>query len=141
MRPHNAWFALYLSGRFDPFTTEKVYIHVYVRYESRFNQCPYPPFPFPTYYPDTGTGSGYFNRTLVEPLTQPLSNQTSRLLTPLRTLSLRQIHIFNSSSPTRLHVGRFDHRSYPGEVNLQRPPNDISALGIRPPAQLHQCTP
>jgi hypothetical protein len=22
-------------------------------------------FPFPTYYPDTGTGSDYFNRTLV----------------------------------------------------------------------------
>src|ERR687897_3100242 len=73
--------------RLEPFTTEKLYFHVYVRYESRFNQCPYPPFPFPTYHPDTGTGSEYSNRTLVGPLAQPLSNQASRRLTPLHTLS------------------------------------------------------
>jgi hypothetical protein len=24
-------------------------------------RCPYPPFPFPTYHPDTGTGSGKRN--------------------------------------------------------------------------------
>lgn len=30
---------------------------------NRGNRCPYPPFPFPTYFPDTGTGSGYSNRT------------------------------------------------------------------------------
>jgi hypothetical protein len=41
----------------EPFTPEELYFYVYVRYESRLNQCPYPPFPFPTYYPDTATGS------------------------------------------------------------------------------------
>jgi hypothetical protein len=87
--------------RLEPFTTEELYFYVYVRYESWFNQCPYPPFPFPTYYPDTGTGSEYSNRILVGPLAQPLSNQTSRLLTPLHTLS---------PSPTRLDVSCFDHR-------------------------------
>ena len=40
-----------LSGLFDPFTTERVYFYVYVRYESWFNQCPYPPFPFPPITP------------------------------------------------------------------------------------------
>jgi hypothetical protein len=44
LAPLQPWFSLHLSGHFDPFTTEKVYFHVYVRYESRFNQCPYPPF-------------------------------------------------------------------------------------------------
>jgi hypothetical protein len=51
------------------------------------NRCPYPPFPFPTYYPDTGTGSEYSNRTFVGPLTQPLLKHTSQRLTPLHTLS------------------------------------------------------
>jgi hypothetical protein len=68
------------------------------------NRCPYPPFPFPTYYPDTGTGSKDSNRTFVGPLTQPLFKHTSQRLTPLHTLSP------HSSSPMRLHVGRFDHR-------------------------------
>jgi hypothetical protein len=40
-----------LSGIFDPFTTERLYFYVYVRYESRLNQCPYPPFPFPPITP------------------------------------------------------------------------------------------
>src|SRR5918997_5306123 len=51
------------------------------------NRCPYPPFPFPTYYPDTGTGSCYPNRTCVGPLPQPLLKHTSQRLTPLHTLS------------------------------------------------------
>ena len=34
-------------------------------------------FPFPTYYPDTGTGSDSVNRTFVGPLAQPLFNQAS----------------------------------------------------------------
>jgi hypothetical protein len=67
------------------------------------NQCPYPPFPFPTYYPDTGTGSKDSNRTFVGPLTQPLFKHTSQRLTPLHTLP-------HSSSPTHLHLGLFDHR-------------------------------
>ena len=50
------------------------------------NRCPYPPFPFPTYYPDAGTGSDSVNRTCVGPLAQPLSKQTSRLLTLLHIL-------------------------------------------------------
>jgi hypothetical protein len=33
---------------------------------NRCYRCPYPPFPFPTYYPDTGTGSSH-------PKTVPLS--------------------------------------------------------------------
>ena len=86
-RPHSAWFGLHLCGRLDQFSTEKVYFYVYVRYESWFNQCPYPPFPFPTYYPDTGTGSEDSNRTLVGPLAQPLSKQTSQRLTRLHILS------------------------------------------------------
>jgi len=60
----SALFTLHLSGHFDPLGTERVYFYVYVRYESRFNQCPYPPFPFPL-SPDTGTGSGFLHRTLV----------------------------------------------------------------------------
>src|SRR5919112_662800 len=39
------------------------------------------------YHPDTGTGSEDSNRTLVEPLAQPLSKQTSQPLTPLHILS------------------------------------------------------
>src|SRR5215204_5531105 len=39
---------------------------------NRANRCPYPPFPFPTITPDTGTGSGYPNRTFIGPLVQPL---------------------------------------------------------------------
>ncbi len=42
---------------------------------NRGNQCPYPPFPFPTYYPDAGTGSDYFHRTYVGLLGQPCSNR------------------------------------------------------------------
>jgi hypothetical protein len=42
-------------------------------------------FPFLNYYPDTGTGSDYLNRTFVEPLAQPLFKQASRRLTPLYT--------------------------------------------------------
>jgi len=90
-----------LSGRFDPFTTEKLYFYVYVRYESRLTSVRILLSPFPTYHPDTGTGCEYSNRTYVGPLAQPLSNQTSRLLTPLHTLS---------PSPTRLDVSCFDHR-------------------------------
>ena len=67
------------------------------------NRCPYPPFPFPTYYPDAGTGSDSVNRTCVGPLAQPLSKQTSRLLTLLHILP-------HSPSLTCLHVGCFDHR-------------------------------
>src|SRR5215216_6112409 len=37
--------------------------------------------------PDTGTGSGYLHRTLVGPLAQPLSKQTSQRLTRLHILS------------------------------------------------------
>src|SRR5215203_2899122 len=72
--------------RLEPFTTEKVYIHVYVRYEYR-QPVPISSFPFPTYYPDTGTGSCYPNRTCVGPLTQPLLKHISQRLTPLHTLS------------------------------------------------------
>src|SRR5688500_12396425 len=73
--------------RLEPFTTEKLYIHVYVRYESRQPVPISTPFPFPTYYPDTGTGSKDSNRTFVGPLTQPLLKHTSQRLTPLHTLS------------------------------------------------------
>ena len=44
-------------------------------------------FPFPTYYPDTGTGSEDLNRTFVGPPAQPLLKQTSRCLTPFHILS------------------------------------------------------
>jgi hypothetical protein len=67
------------------------------------NRYPYSPFPFPTYYPDTGTGSEDSNRTFVGPFAQPLLKHTSQRLTPLHTLP-------HSSSPTCLHIGRFDHR-------------------------------
>ena|SRR5215211_5340985 len=82
----SAPFALHLSGLFDPLGTARVYFYVYVRYESRFNQCPYPPFPFPL-SSDTGTGSEDSNRTLVGALAQPLSKQTSQRLTRLHILS------------------------------------------------------
>ncbi len=54
---------------------------------NRGNRCSYSSFPFPHYYPDTGTGSEHLNRTCVVSPAQPLSKQTSRLLTPLHTLS------------------------------------------------------
>src|SRR5918993_2208607 len=95
--------------RLEPFTTEKVYIHVYVRYEYR-QPVPISSFPFPTYYPDTGTGSCYPNRTCVGPLTQPLLKHTSQRLTPLHTLY-----------PT--------HPSYAPPCRLLRPwPEKYSAL-------------
>jgi len=49
---------------------------------NKANRCPYPPFPFPTYHPDTGTGSGYPNRTFVGPLAQPSGKQALQCLTP-----------------------------------------------------------
>jgi hypothetical protein len=55
---------------------------------NRFHRCPYPPFPFPTYYLDTGTGSSCSNRTFVGPLVQPMFKQASRRLTPLHTCDL-----------------------------------------------------
>jgi hypothetical protein len=52
------------------------------------NRCPYPPFPFPPITPIRAPALDEPpNRTFVGPLAQPLSNQTSRLLTPLHTLS------------------------------------------------------
>jgi len=54
--PYNLGLSTSLC-RLEPFTTEKVYIHVYVRYEYR-QPVPISSFPFPHYYPDTGTGSG-----------------------------------------------------------------------------------
>jgi hypothetical protein len=39
---------------------------------NRGNRCSYSSFPFPTYYPDTGTGSGYPNRTYVRVFGQPI---------------------------------------------------------------------
>jgi hypothetical protein len=41
---------------------------------NRGNQCPYPPF-LSHYYPDTGTGSEYLNRTYVGRLGQPGLNR------------------------------------------------------------------
>src|SRR5215213_499131 len=64
----------------------------YVMTLLRAYQCPYPPFPFPTYYPDTGTGSEYSKRTYIGPLAQPLFKQASRRLTPLHTLSATNPH-------------------------------------------------
>jgi hypothetical protein len=51
------------------------------------NRCSYSSFPFPTYYPDTGTGSEDSNRTYVGPLTQPLLKEASQRLMLLHTLS------------------------------------------------------
>jgi hypothetical protein len=51
----------------------------------RMYRCPYPPFPFPTYHPDTGTGFSYRNPTFVGPLVQPLFKQATRRLTLLYT--------------------------------------------------------
>ncbi len=39
---------------------------------TRGNRCSYSSFPFPTYYPDTGTGSGYPDRTYVGVFGQPI---------------------------------------------------------------------
>src|SRR5829696_1947292 len=46
--------------------------------------------------PDTGTGSGYLHRTLVGPLAQPLSKQTSQRLT--------RLHILSPSSASHLQL-------------------------------------
>src|SRR5215217_8686667 len=86
LAPLKPWFALHLCGRLDQFSTEKVYFYVYVRYESRLTSVRIL-LSLSHLSPDTGTGSEDSNRTLVGPLAQPLSNQTSRLLTPLHTLS------------------------------------------------------
>jgi hypothetical protein len=63
-------FALHLCGLFDPFTTEKLYFYVYVRYESRLNQCPYPPFPFPPIPPIRALAL----KTQTVPLSDPRRN-------------------------------------------------------------------
>src|ERR671911_21899 len=67
----------------EHYVLQSTYICVMSLTLLRAYQCPYPPFPFPTYYPDTGTGSGHSNRIYVEPFGQPLSKQTSRRLTTL----------------------------------------------------------
>ena len=69
----------------------------------RAYQCPYPPFPFPTYYPDTGTGSGHSNRIYVGPFGQPLSKQTSRRLTTLHACDLAR-HWSQPDAPTRANA-------------------------------------
>ena len=48
-------------------------------------RCPYPPFPFPTYYPDTGTGFGKRNRNSVDPYLQPSFKRGLQCLTLLHT--------------------------------------------------------
>ena len=45
-------------------------------------------------YPDTGTGSGYLDRTFVELLKQPLFKQALRRLTPLHTCDLAYMGVF-----------------------------------------------
>src|SRR5215208_7096049 len=80
------------------------YIHLcYVMTLLRAYQCPYPPFPFPTYYPDTGTGSGHSNRIYVGPFGQPLSKQTLRRLTTLHACDLAR-HWSQPDGPTRAHA-------------------------------------
>src|SRR5215204_2234762 len=88
--------------RLEPFTTEKVYIHVYVRYEYR-QPVSVSSFPFPTYYPDTGTGSCYPNRTCVGPFVQPLFKQASRRLTMLHTCDL-PVRWSQPANPTRANA-------------------------------------
>jgi hypothetical protein len=45
-------------------------------------------------YPGTGTGSGYLDRTFVEPLKQHLFKQALRRLTPLHTCDLAYMGVF-----------------------------------------------
>jgi hypothetical protein len=63
-------------------------------------QCSYPPFPFPTYYPDTGTGSDCVNHIFVGLLVQPLIKHTSRRLTTLHACDLA-LHWNQPDAPTR----------------------------------------
>src|ERR687897_1695974 len=68
--------------------------------------------------PDTGTGSGFLHRTLVGPLAQLLSKQTSQRLTRLHILSPRQNHIYHSSSPTCLHLGELAEEVWDRVVDI-----------------------
>ncbi len=52
-------------------------------------RCPYPPFPFPTYYPDTGTGSARRNRNSVCSCLQPLTKRSLQCLTQFH---IKEIH-------------------------------------------------
>ena len=57
-----------------------VYFRIYLRYEWK-QPVSISSFPFPTYYPDTGTGSEYLNRTFVSSFTQPSARQGLQCLT------------------------------------------------------------
>jgi hypothetical protein len=65
-------------------------------------RCPYPPFPFPTYHPGMGTGSGYRNRKPVGPCLQPSFKRGSKCLTLL--------HIGNTDA--HLHQSQYEQDDY-----------------------------
>src|SRR5829696_3541707 len=99
----------------------------------RAYQCPYRPSPFPTYYPDTGTGSGHSNRTYVGPLAQPLFKHASRRLTLLHT---REITVYWGSLLLRLAYRQGEVRRIP----LPRTPvNKVErSLGLLLPIDLDE---
>jgi hypothetical protein len=80
-------------------------VHTFVLRHDIIESLPVPvsSFPFPTYYPDTGTGSGHSNRIYVGPFGQPLSKQTSRRLTTLHACDLAR-HWSQPDAPTRAHA-------------------------------------
>jgi hypothetical protein len=55
----------------EPFTPEELYFYVYVRYESWFNQCPYPPFPFPPITPIRALALAISTVLLTDPSCNP----------------------------------------------------------------------
>src|SRR5215211_5867782 len=81
-----------------------VYFHIYLRYERKGYQCPYPPFPFPPITPIRAPAlNGHPNRTFVGPLAQPLLKQASRRLTPLHACDLA-VHWSQPDAPTRANA-------------------------------------
>jgi hypothetical protein len=64
--------------------------------------CSYPSFPFPTYHPDTGAGSGYRNRKPVGSCLQPSLKRGSKCLTLL--------HIGNTDA--HLHQSQYEQDDY-----------------------------
>src|SRR5919112_3701509 len=99
MRSYTAWLGLHLSD-FLPHILVRNLLCGYVRYELR---QPVSVSSFPTYYPDTGTGSCYPNRTCVGLFVQPLFKQASRRLTMLHTCDLA-VRWSQPANPTRANA-------------------------------------
>jgi hypothetical protein len=83
-------------------------------------RCPYPPFPFPTYHPDTGTGSGKRNRNLVNPCLQPPFKRGLQCLTLLH-IGDTDAHLHQSQYEQDEYQDQYRHRKQVAERKPRTP--------------------